>query len=292
LWCLEADTGQARWHKSLPNDFGGSMMNMWKFSESPLVDGDRLVCTPGGDDAMMVALDKKSGQLIWKCTVPDLGPKGKDGAGYSSIVVAEIDGVRQYIQVVGKGVIGVAADSGKFLWGYNKLASEVANITHPIVSGSSVFVTNGYNTGSALLNIRRDGEAFKADEVYSIPANQLQNHHGGIVLVGDNVYGGSGTNRGEPTCIDFSTGKTLWKAKPADGGSAAILYADGHIIFRYDRGLVQLVEADPKGYRVTGSFTPPLGAGPAWAHPVIHDKKLYLRHDDILLCYDVAGEPR
>ncbi len=288
LVCLDVETGTVCWRKSLAKDFGGKMMSVWKFSESPLIDGDRLVCTPGGNDAVMVALDKKSGQLIWKCAMPDLGAKGKEGAGYSSAVVAEIGGVRQYVQVVGRGVIAVSADTGRFLWGYNKLASEVANITHPIVRGAYVFVTNGYNTGSALLKVSREGESFKVEELYSMPAKQFQNHHGGVVLVDEKVYGGSGLNRGEPTCLDFASGKIEWKTKPADGGSASVLYADGHVIYRYDRGQVLLVEATPKEFRLKGSFIPPLSAGPAWAHPVIHDKKLYLRHDDILLCYNLS----
>lgn len=288
LVCLAVETGAVSWRKSLTKDFGGKMMSIWKFSESPLIDGNRLICTPGGKDAAMVALDKKSGEVIWKCVMPEMGSKGKEGAGYSSAVVAELEGVRQYVQVIGRGVISVAADTGRFLWGYNKLASEVANITHPIVRGSYVFVTNGYNTGSSLLKISRDWESFKAEEVYSIPASQFQNHHGGVVLVDDKVYGGSGLNRGEPTCLSFASGKIEWKTKPADGGSASVLYADGHVIFRYDRGLILLVEATPKEFRLKGSFIPPLSSGPAWAHPVIHDKKLYLRHDDILLCYNLS----
>ncbi|MGD0092046.1 MAG: PQQ-binding-like beta-propeller repeat protein [Planctomycetota bacterium] len=289
LVCLEAGTGAISWQKNLPKDFGGKMMNMWKFSESPLVDGEKLICTPGAQDAGLVALDKKTGALIWKCALPELGERGKDGAGYSSAVVAEIEGVRQYVQVLGRGVVGVAADSGKFLWGYNRLASEVANITHPLVRGNLVFTTNAYYTGSALLQIRRAGEAFKAEEVYFLPHKQFQNHHGGVVLLGDYVYGGSGQNKGDPACINFASGEVAWKAQTPSGGSAAVLYADGHLLFRYDRGLVVLVAADPKAFRIEARFTPPTADGPAWAHPVIHDKKLYLRHNDLLLCYDLSA---
>ncbi len=289
VYCLDAATGAVRWQKSMTKDFGGKTMGMWKFSESPLIDGNKLICTPGAKEAALVALNKATGEVIWKCALPDLGKAGKDGAGYSSVIVRDIDGVRQYIQMLGRGVIGVAADSGRFLWGYNRLASVVANVTHPLVRGDYVFISNSYGTGSALLKISRTGEACRAEEAYFLPPKQFENHHGGIVMVDDYIYGGSGLNKGDPTCINFFTGEIVWKAPPPASGSAAVLYADGHLIFRYDRGLVVLVEATPKGFNITGQFTPGTAEGPAWAHPVILDKKLYLRHNDLLQCYDLAA---
>lgn len=286
VFCLDPATGAVRWQKNF-KDFDGKMMCVWPYSESPLVDSDRLIVTPGGKDAGLVALDKKTGAVVWKCALPELGPLGKDGAAYSSPIVAEIEGVRQYIQVVGRGVVGVAAESGKFLWGYNRLACDIANITHPVARGNLVFTTNSYNTGSSLLKIARDGAGFKAEEVYFLGSKQFQNHHGGVVLVGDCIYGGSGLNKGEPTCLRFGTGEVLWKQKAPAAGSAAVLFADGHVIFCYDRGLLVLVEATPKEFRVKGRFTPLTVEGPAWAHPVIHDKRLYLRHNDLLMCYDL-----
>jgi outer membrane protein assembly factor BamB len=287
LVCLETATGKECWHKNLAKDFGGQMMSMWKFSESPLVDGDRLICTPGGKDAALVALNKETGEVIWKSWLPELGGKGKDGAGYCSAVVAEFDGVRQYVQIVGRGAVGVAADTGKFLWGYNRIANEVANIPTPIVRGNYVFVTTGYHTGAALLKISRKGDGFAAEEVYFIDPNRFENHHGGVVLVGDYLYGGHGLNRGQPICIHLPTGEIAWKAKQPFPGSAAVLYADGHLIFRYDRGDVALIEATPQEFRVKASFKPITADGPAWAHPVIHDKRLYLRHGNVLACYDL-----
>ncbi|MHC4680277.1 MAG: outer membrane protein assembly factor BamB family protein, partial [Planctomycetota bacterium] len=151
--CADVGTGDIRWSTNFQKDLGGGKSPGWKFSESPLVDGDKLVCTPGGRDAVMVALDKKSGQVIWKCTMPDIGPKGKDQAGYSSIVVATVGGVRQYVQLTNKGVIGVAAKDGKFLWGYNKVVNGVANISTPVVWEDYVFCSTAYKTGSALLKL-------------------------------------------------------------------------------------------------------------------------------------------
>jgi len=290
LVCLETATGKIRWQKSFARDFGGKMMTMWKFSESPLVDGEKLVCTPGGKEATMVALDKKTGETIWKCKVPRLGERGQDGAGYTSIVPAEIEGARQYVTIIGRGAIGVDAKSGKFLWGYNRIANRVANIPTPVVRGNHVFVTTSYETGSALLKIVKDGEGWKADEVYFLTHRDFENHHGGVVLVGDCLYGGSGRNSGIPVCLEFLTGKIRWKQQPPGKRSAAVLYADGNLVFRYEDGLVVLVEATPEEFRVKGKFKPAVVDGPAWPYPVIHDGKLYLRAHDVLMCYDVRAK--
>jgi hypothetical protein len=169
------------------------------------------------------------------------------------------------------------------------VANDVANITAPVVRGDYVFATSAYNTGSALLKIRRDGETFHADEVYFMPYTDFQNHHGGVVLVGDYLYGGHGPNRGEPACVELATGEVVWKERPPARGSAAVLYADGHLILRYDRGDVVLMEATPDGQRIKGQFKAPEDDGPAWAHPVIHQGKLYLRHANVLACYDVRA---
>ncbi|NOR67015.1 MAG: PQQ-binding-like beta-propeller repeat protein, partial [Woeseiaceae bacterium] len=133
--CVDAGTGKAIWSRHFQKDLGGGKNPHWKFSESPLDDGVKLLCTPGGRDAVMVALDKKTGELIWKCSMPDIGPRGKDEAGYSSIVATQTDGVRQYVQLTNKGLIGVAADDGRFLWGYNKIANDVANVATPVLYG-------------------------------------------------------------------------------------------------------------------------------------------------------------
>lgn len=288
LVCLSTADGKLLWKKSLTEDFGGKMMSVWRFSESPLVDGQRVVCTPGGPDAGMVALDKETGDLMWKCVIPNIGDRGKDGAGYTTIVAAEIAGVRQYVTIVGRGAIGVEAETGRFLWGYNRVANKVANITSPIIRGDLVFVTTSYKTGSALLRISRNGSAFEAEELYFLGPKEFENHHGGVVLVGDHIYGGDGQNNGTPVCLEFETGKIRWKPEAPGRRSAAVLYADGHLIFRYEQeGLVALIEANPDSYRLKGTFKTPFGNGPAWAHPVIHVGKLYLRDKDVLMCYDV-----
>jgi outer membrane protein assembly factor BamB len=175
------------------------------------------------------------------------------------------------------------------LWGYNRIANNIANISTPVVSGSYVFASTAYSTGAALLKIVRRGDDFEAREVYFIAPTDFQNHHGGFVRVGDYIYGGHGPSRGDPACIEFGTGKIVWKERAPASGSAGVLYADGHLVFRYDRGDVVLVEATPEAFRVKGRFKAVRGRGPAWSHPVIHNGRLYLRHWDILACYDVRA---
>ena len=287
LLCAEAASGKEVWRKSLKRDLGGDMMSGWGYSESPLVDGERLICTPGGDDSILAALDRKTGNVIWKAKMPDsVGDRGKDGAGYSSVVISEARGVKQYIQLVGRGLVSVAAADGKFLWAYNKIANDTANIPTPIVKGNFVFCSSGYGTGAALLEVTQKGKTLEPREVYFLPAKEMQNHHGGMVLVGDHVYCGSGHNEGFPIAIDLRTGKVAWKPGRGPGkNSAAVLYADGDLYFRYQDGTMALIEANPKEYKLKGTFQIATKNGESWPHPVISNGKLYLRDQDALHCY-------
>ena len=200
LVCLRTKDGKEIWHRSMQRDFGGRMHSGWGYSESLLVDGDKLVCTPGGADAAIVALDKKNGREIWRAAIPNLGDQGGDGAGYSSIVVGTGGGIRQYVQLMGRGAVGVDARTGKFLWGYNRVANRTANIPTPLVDGDYVFVSSGYQTGAALLKLVPEADGVRAEEVYFLDGKEFQNHHGGMIMLGDYVYAGHGHNRG---CADL-----------------------------------------------------------------------------------------
>jgi outer membrane protein assembly factor BamB len=286
LTCLSAPTGKIIWQKNFPRDFGGKMMSGWGYSESPLIDGDQLICTPGSKTAALAALDKKTGDVIWKTPVRGLGDRGGDGAAYSSIVVSNAGGIKQYVQLMGRGVISVDASTGKLLWNYNRVANGTANIPTPIVKGDYIFCSTGYGTGAALLKVQPG--ATQVDEVYFLRAKDLQNHHGGMILVGDYLYCGHGHNSGLPICVDFTTGKTVWGPNRGAGdGSAAIVYADDHLYFRYENGVIALVEATPDGYRLKGKFNMATQNGKSWPHPVIVDGRLYLRDQKSLLCYDI-----
>jgi outer membrane protein assembly factor BamB len=289
LYALETATGKMRWKKSLPNDFGGRMMSQWRWAESPLVDGDRVVVTPGGSKTSMIALDKKTGAGIWFTTVPRLGSEGSDGAGYSSIVISNGGGVKQYIQLMGRGVVSIRASDGWYMWGYNRVANNIANISTPVVSGNYVFASTSYDAGSALLEIAAAPEGrVTARQKYFISPGQFQNHHGGVVLLGGYLYGGHGRSNGVPVCIELSTGKLMWpRARGAGSGSAAVTAADGHIYFRYQDGTMALVEASPAEYKETGRFTIPDVHAFSWSHPVITGGRLYLREQDALHVYNI-----
>jgi outer membrane protein assembly factor BamB len=295
LVCIAADSGKVVWTKNLLSDLGGAANPQWKYSESPLIDGDKVLCTPGGHKAVIAALNKKTGEVLWQCPMPDIGKNGKNEAGYASIGISQGAGVKQYVQLTNEGVVSVSAD-GKFLWGYNRIANDVANISSPVLDGDYVFTSTAYQTGSALLKLTPDGNGgVKAEEVYWLDKRQFQSHHGGFVKVGDYIYGGHNHNKGEPTCIEMKTGKIMWHADQPGKGSGCVVYADGNLYFRYEDGLVALVEATPEKYNLKGTFMPPKrpgATGTAWAYPVIADGRLYLRHADVLFCYDLKAPAR
>ncbi|HEV3258513.1 MAG TPA: PQQ-binding-like beta-propeller repeat protein [Gemmataceae bacterium] len=277
LVCVTRAKGKTVWHKHLVQDFGGKPGN-WAYAESPLIDGDVLVCTPGGSSATLVALDKKTAELIWKAQVP-----GRNAAGYASAIVAQVGGVKQYIQFLAGGVVGISAKDGKFLWSYNKTAGRGTVCSTPIFHDQCVFTASGYNVGGGLVKLTADGNDVAAEEVYFTKA--MVNHHGGIVLVDGYLYG---TNNATLLCLDFKTGKTKWQDRSVGKGS--LTYADGRLYVRGERGGVALVEATPDGYKEKGRFNPPnRSSKPAWPHPVVAGGRMYLRDGDVLLCYDVKA---
>jgi outer membrane protein assembly factor BamB len=290
LVCLNVSDGKQVWQKNLPRDFGGRMMSGWGYSESPLIDGDRLICTPGGKDATLVALDKKTGNLLWKSTVP-----GGDGAGYASAAAVVFDGRRQYVQFLGRGVVGVEAATGKFLWRYDRPANGTCNAMTPICHDGYVFAASAYGTGGALAKLSQDEQGgFKAEEVYA--TKKMENHHGGIILHDGYLYGANGGNGGGYLiCLDFKTGKVMWdeRDKPGRKGvtKGAVAMADGRVYYRQEDGTMILFEPSPKEYVERGRFSQPdRSRASAWSHPVIANGKLYLRDQDVLLCYDVKAK--
>ncbi len=296
LVCLESATGERIWRRDLLADFGGRLMSGRGYGESPLIDGDRLICTPGGEGAQIVALDKGTGQSHWLSRFPDLGEAGRDGAAFSSIVISEGAGVKQYVQLMGRGLVAVAADDGRFLWHYGRITNQTANIPTPIVQGDLVFAANGYGVGSVLLRLVADDKPLvnqppkiRAEEVYFLTGGQFQNHHGGVVRVGEQIFGGHGSNNGLPTCIDLATGKIHWKQRGPGVGSAAVVSAGDRLYFRYQNGLVALLAANTEGFEVQGTLQVATAGGDSWAHPVVANGRLYLREQDTLLAYDVRS---
>jgi len=276
LVCVEAATGKERWRKNLNRDFGGRMMSGWGNSESPLVDGDKVLCTPGGSQGTVIALNKKTGAVVWQ------SKDFTDSAAYSSIIKAEIAGVPQYIQLTGASVAGVAPQDGHLLWRAIRRGS-TAVVPNPICHDNQVYVTSGYGVGCNLFKVSKDSDHFNAEQVYE--NKTMVNHHGGVVLVGEYLYGHS-DGKGW-VCQNFKTGEMVWQDRKLEKGS--LVYADGHLYLRGERkGTVVLIEASPDGYKEHGRFEQPdRSSQNSWAHPVVIGGKLYLRDQDILLCYDV-----
>jgi outer membrane protein assembly factor BamB len=279
LACLDIAKGQIIWHKNLRTDFDG-IMGHWAYSESPLIDGDLVVCSPGGKKATLVALNKTDGKVVWECAIPEGDP-----AGYASVIVCDVGGIRQYVQFMQKGVVGVEAKTGKFLWRYTNTSDNSLNMNIPTpVFHDSHILTATMVKGAGLIKLARDGDKMTVDEVYF--NKKLQNHHGGLVLVGDHIYG---TNSGALVCMDFKTGKEMWTDRCVGKGS--LCYADGCLYVRAESGgAVALVAANATSYQEKGRFTPPgSSSNNVWPHPVVANGCLYLRDQDKLFCYDVKA---
>ena len=282
LFCCATADGKELWRKDLVKDFEGKKGDPWGYSESPLIDGDNLVCTPGLEKNTMVALNKLTGELKWTTS-----RKGDSGAGHASIVISKVGDHKIYVTTTASGAMGVAASDGKLLWSH-AIGHRTATIPTPIVRNDLVFVTAGYGGGGTLLRQVPAGSEVKIEEVY--PLNiKLGNKHGGVVLVGDYLYGDS-EDRGIPFCVELMTGEGEWKTRPSGKGSAAVAAADGRIYLMFADGTLVLAKADPAKYEEVGSFKVGEAKRPFWAHPVILGGKLYIRDQDRILCYDVKAK--
>ena len=199
-------------------------------------------------------------------------------------------GVKQYVQLVGRGLIGVRASDGKFLWRYSRVANGTANIPTPVISGDYVFTSTAYGTGSALLHLQKSTAGVDAEEVYWLEGNDLQNKHGGMVLVDGYIYCGTGNGQGLPICVNMKTGENAWGPVRGEGrGEASLIYADGHLVIRRDDGTVMLVKATPEKFDLVHSFMPQFQQGKSWAHPVIANGRLYLREQDKLMVFQLGN---
>ncbi len=280
LACLEINTGAVRWRKNLRTDFGGKP-GTWAYAESPLVDGNRVICTPGGGDATIVALNKRTGAVLWKCALPEA-----DEAAYASAVILEAGGVRQYVQLLQKGLVGVEAETGAFLWRFPKATSRYnANIPTPLASGEHVYAASA-GTGGGLVKIVRQNDAIKVEQVYF--ESKLPTAIGGAIKLGDSLYGTTGSAL---LCLEFASGNVKWQERSL--GAASLCYADGRLYMHGENGELALVEPSPEGYREKGRFGPPSQPGKvndmekAWAYPVVANGRLYVRDHGTIWCYDV-----
>jgi outer membrane protein assembly factor BamB len=302
LVCLDVtQKGKEVWRKHLIDDLGGVIMDKYGFSEAPLVDGDRVICTPGGPKGMLAALDKKTGTVVWRST------DWTDKAPFSSIIPAEIHGVRQYIQTGydaagnGRGVIaGVDAKNGKLLWSTTNFTGSNQGIgTSAVVAGNLVYITAGDGAGCGLFEIDAKQKAMK-NKYSKTVSKKVRNAHGGVVLVDGYIYGHS--EREMWICQNYQTGKIEWDEKESlPGASGSLVAADGKLYLYSDNGEVGLADADPTKFNLVSSFTIPIRStipmtrtssrsARTWAHPVIANGILYVRDTEYIFAFKIAAK--
>ena len=291
LVALAAVDGKPLWKKDLRRDLNGDLMSMWDwgYSESPLVDGDLVVCTPGGSKGTLAALDKRTGDVVWRSV--DWVEKG----GFTSPIVADVDGVRQYIQFARGGVAGVAAKDGKLLWRVDVASNHIAVIPTPVYHDHLVYVTSGYGAGCGAVRLSREGDTFKTELLYA--SKNLSNHHGGVVLLDGHIYGHA-EGRGW-VCQNLKTGENVWSEKGSErpGKGAVVAVGDHLLLLEENTGTLTSVAASPEGWKEFGRLELPERStvqtmdNKVWTHPVVANGKLYLRHHDLLFCFDLKSSP-
>jgi outer membrane protein assembly factor BamB len=276
LSCLDTKTGRRIWMFNAVDKFGGEVPN-WGISESPLVDGDNLIVVTGGRGASVVALNKNTGNLVWKSQ--------SDPAAYSSAIVAESGPVRQVLTFTANGALGLRADNGELLWRYDQVSNRTANIATPIYHNGHAFFSSDYGTGCALLRLQPQGGSVRATEVYF--NRDMKNHYSSSVLVGEHVYG---FNSSILTAMKFLTGEVAWRDRSVGKGSVA--FAEGQLYLVGEDGTIGLADATPDAYREKSRFTIAKSERPMWAPPVIANGRLYIRDQDKLYSYDIRAIAR
>jgi outer membrane protein assembly factor BamB len=297
LACRKTTDGSSVWSKNLKADFGGNIPT-WGYAESVLVDGDLVICTPGSKTAM-VALNKKTGEPVWECK------ENVGAAGYSSVMISNAGGVKQYVQQSMNFGVGVRASDGKLLWKTNGIKRAIAVIPSPVVSGDLVFFTAGYGAGCELIKLASDGAGgVKAETVYAT-TDLISNHHGGVIFRDGAIFGHTdhsmkgAVERNVGTWVAVALDKdpekaVLWRSDKLEKGS--ITYADGHFYcYGQTKGTLVRIKASKAGWEEAGRFDIPKTtphrppSGKVWPHPVVAAGKLFLRDYDLLFCYDVKG---
>ncbi len=281
LVCLEAKTGRKLWGLNLVEAFAGRGGG-YGYAESPLLDGERLICSPGGETAL-VALDRKTGATLWKSA------SAGEPAGYATPILAEYKGLRLLLTMSERGLIGVNAESGELLFKFEHVNPRyVANCVAPVFHDGRIFITYGYGIGSVLLQLTVDGA--KASVAPLWRRTELDNRHGGVILLNGSLYGASQENsKGMWCCLDWESGRLTYAEKGVGEGAATV--AEGMLYILSERAKVGLVKAVPSEHKVISQFSlPPGGSGATWAHPVVCGGRLYLRHGDRLHAYDVRAK--
>lgn len=279
LACLTAREGKLVWKKDLVTDLGGELQS-WGYTESVLIEGGKVICTPGGSKGTLAALDKMTGEVVWRSTGMT------EPAQYSSTIPVTVEGKRQIVQLLTRKVFGVNPENGELLW-KSDFSGSTAVIPTPIFKDGYLYVTAGYGVGCRLYKLGgKDPEI-----VYE--NNVVVNHHGGVILADGKLYGNS--DKGGWKCQDFLTGEEVWRSDAM--GKGGIGYSAGHLVCVDEKsGEVALVKASGEGWKEEGRFKldpqtkQRKPQGRIWVHPVIVNGRLYLRDQELIYCYDVKGK--
>ena len=280
LVCLDANNGQVKWRTHYPTEFG-TKQGKWGFCDRPLIDGEKLICTPGGTNATVVALDKHTGQRLWSRLLENNEP-----FSYAAPLQIATDGLRQYVVFLSGGIVSFAANDGRVLWRYDKIATRLANTYTPLALDDGLLCANGYSSGLARLKLVRENDKVTYKEQY-FQKQSFDAFEDSSILVDGHMY--AFLSNGLPACIDIKSGKTVWQARGSGKGKAAATYADGHLYIRWSDGTIGLVEDNPTAYVEKNFFKldePRNGIGSTF--PVIASGCLYLRDNDRLYKYDVS----
>lgn len=290
LICVDSKSGKKEWLVSLAKELEGKVMKIWGFSESPLIDGDKVVCSPGGSKGSIAALDKNTGKVLWRST------EITDEASYSSIIKAKVGKHDVYIQMTAGGLQGIDANTGKKLFSEKVGVNGIAIIPTPIFHDNKVYVTSDYGTGCGLVSLTPTESGITSKIVYENKV--MQNHHGGVILIDGNIYGASGNCNDRAArwkCQDLLTGEAKWESEKLNQ-TGSITYAGNRLyIYGQNDGTVVLVEPTPKEWIETGRFKIPettkieRQSGKIWTHPVVSNGKLFLRDFDLVFCFDVTA---
>jgi len=277
--CLDAATGREQWVVNVFERFEGRNIT-WAVAECLLVDGPRVVVTPGGRKAMMAALDKKTGETVWTSA-----PIAGDKAGYASPILFEFGGRRHLVNFSSRHAFGVDADTGKLQWTVDCANRYEVNVCTPVFADGRVLLVSPDGPDAMLFALQVQGGETRAERVWT---SDLDTCTGGGVLV-DGVFYGSGyrTLRGWRG-IDWKTGQTKWETRELESGSA--IWADGRLYLLSETGAAALAKPAPAGLEFRGRLDLVTKKQDAWTHPVILDGRLYLRYHNTLWCYDVKGK--
>lgn len=275
--CACFDTnGKKKWHVPLIQDFKARNLR-WGMTESLLVDGDRVFCTPGGPAAMMVILNRHTGKVIRK--IKGNGEK----SAYCSPVIVKHGNMRLLLTMTGESLVGLNADTGDYLWKMSHITRYGINPNTPLYYKGYIYTVSGYGTGGQMYKLSPDGKNINFVWAQKKPDSQM----GSAMLVDGYIYGSGHRYRGW-YCLDWKTGDIRFTSKEV-GKKGNIIFSDGLLYLYGENGEVALVKPNPAKLEVIGSFEINQGSGPHWSHPVIKNGRLYIRHGEVLMVYDIAG---